>query len=111
MYSKLIDTEYYLAGCEAKFGKEYRNPAIARVNQKFKGLDVVNLDNVVIVNGMVDPWARLSVLEKSGDSSSVVINIEGGHHCGDLTVPVDTSSQSSKDAYQQILKAWKQILG
>jgi hypothetical protein len=110
MFSKSVDVEYYQDDCERLFGKRFRDPGVSRVNMKFKALDVINVDNIVFVNGMVDPWHRLSV-EKTGYSTSVVINIEGGHHCSDLRVPIDTSSNPSKNAFRQILQAWDKLLG
>jgi hypothetical protein len=110
MFSKSIDTNYFQDDCERLFGKQFRNPDVDRVNQRYKGLDVINVDNIVFVNGMVDPWHRLSVSKKIGNSTSVVINIDGGHHCSDLRVPIDTSSQQSKSAFQQILQAWDKLL-
>ena len=67
MVSRLVDIEYFEQRCQQLFGKYFKTPGVERVNKNYHGLDIVNeFDNIVFVNGDVDPWHRLSIIEKTG---------------------------------------------
>ncbi|KAI8903355.1 peptidase S28 [Gorgonomyces haynaldii] len=118
MYSKLIDNGYYLWYCKQMLAdKHYLLPNTLEINFKYHAQDIVNeRNNIVFVNGELDPWARLGVTPKTfrwNKNNNQVITVAKGHHCSDLTVPKvgGANYDNAFKAYTQIVATWDKLLG
>lgn len=81
--SKEIDLNYYERVCKTLFNVPL--PNVDDINLRY-GLTFPNTTNVVYVNGMTDPWSKVSIDDNNVDRSKqqYSFHIEQGSHCADL---------------------------
>jgi len=81
-----FDVEYYLQQCKDAFGDHYNdkmvNKGVERTNTVFGDWNP-DVENVLFVNGKIDPWHSLSVLEDVNDRSPAIL-ISSTSHCYDM---------------------------
>jgi thymus-specific serine protease len=111
-YSRLMTVDYFENICSMIYGKDNSKSNPMAVNLKYLGNDFrFFTSRVVIVNGYLDPWYYLSVMDDDIPfSRNKVIKIANGTHCTDLFVPRPTSPQARKDAYVEIMNTWDAYL-
>lgn len=111
LFTGYVPLEFFYNACKALFGEEFDetriHQGIIRTNEMYGGLHP-NVTKVVFVNGDLDPWRRLSILEDlSPDAPAKVIPFAS--HCQDLSSDSPTDSEELKDARKYIkdlVKKW-----
>ncbi|KOB75119.1 putative serine protease K12H4.7 [Operophtera brumata] len=106
-----VPLDFFYNVCKALFGVEFDekriNEGINRTNEMYGGQHP-NVTKVVFVNGELDPWHKLSILEDlSPDSPAKVIPFAS--HCQDLRADSPTDPKELKDARKYIkdlVKKW-----
>jgi serine protease 16 len=80
---KYFNSNYSADLCSLLFGIDFaqveRN--VFRTNEQYGGNDLAG-SKIIFVNGLVDPWSRLSVLKNLSDDL-IAITIANGSHCID----------------------------
>jgi thymus-specific serine protease len=111
-YSRLMTVDYFENVCSMIYGKENSKSNPLAVNLKYLGNDFrFFTSRVVIVNGDLDPWYYLSVMDEDTPlSPNKIIKIANGTHCSDLFVPRPASTQTRKNAYVEIMNTWDAYL-
>lgn len=104
-----VPLEYYLRNCKVIFGNEFDeqrvDQGVINTNKMYGGL-TPNVENTVFVNGDMDPWHKLGVLQDLSPAAPAVY-ITGSSHCHDLSVNSD--EENIKEARVKIenhLKEW-----
>ncbi|XP_052784512.1 putative serine protease K12H4.7 isoform X2 [Mya arenaria] len=87
------------------FGGEQVTDNCAETNRYYGGLNLP-VSNVVIVNGAVDPWHRISATGQLPNASGdyEVILLESTSHCADMLPPMSTDPQELTEARLRISK-------
>ncbi|XP_038207605.1 putative serine protease K12H4.7 [Zerene cesonia] len=109
-FGDVLPTGYYLEICKQLFGfDESRvDDGVKNSNEMYGGL-TLNVTQVVFVNGDMDPWSTISVIEdRSYRAPAVVIPRET--HCSDLYVGRD-ASEELKEAQKHIKSLVKHWIG
>ncbi|KAL7306780.1 hypothetical protein TKK_0001142 [Trichogramma kaykai] len=86
VFGKICDLDFYADMCTDIYGPYFKRNLVERgVNRTniVYGSDVPDVTNVIFVNGNVDPWHSLGVLEDLNDASPAFL-IDGSSHCQDL---------------------------
>ncbi|CAB0045104.1 unnamed protein product [Trichogramma brassicae] len=86
VFGKICDLNFYADMCTDIYGPYFKRNLVERgVNRTniVYGSDVPDVTNVIFVNGNVDPWHSLGVLEDLNDASPAFL-IDGSSHCQDL---------------------------
>uniref|UniRef100_A0A2A4IXM3 Serine protease K12H4.7 n=1 Tax=Heliothis virescens TaxID=7102 RepID=A0A2A4IXM3_HELVI len=106
-----IHAELYYSLCTKAYGPEFNerrvDEGVERTNKMYGGLKP-NVTNVVFVNGDLDPWHRLGVLEDvSYDAPAKIIPLSS--HCRDLFSDKSNDPEELKEARKYIkylIKKW-----
>ncbi|XP_026278173.1 putative serine protease K12H4.7 [Frankliniella occidentalis] len=81
-----FDVPYFVQQCKDAFGENYNDAmvkkGVERTNTVFGSWNP-DVENVMFVNGKIDPWHALSVLEDVNDKSPAVL-ISSTSHCYDM---------------------------
>lgn len=103
--------EYFTKLCKDVYGDEYTqillNEGIKRTNVMYGGR-IPDVHNVLFVNGNLDPWHALSILDNLNDASPSIF-IKGSSHCMDLQVDRPTDTEDLKNARireREIIVKW-----
>lgn len=110
-FTKNIPIEFYYRMCTKLFGAEFDEDRVDRgvkdSNALYGGLKP-NVTHVVFVNGDMDPWSKLSVLEDiSYDAPAKMIS--QASHCRDLFSDRESDPEELKDArayIRYLIKNW-----
>jgi len=97
-FGTLVPISYYTDQCRDIFGFDWE-PRINETNTHYGALNP-ETTNVVFVNGDIDPWHSLSVLESSGGIQAILI--DGTAHCADMLPPRADDPPSLSKAQKQI---------
>lgn len=113
MFGNYIELDVYIHQCKSNFGGEFNeervDQAVLDTNRMYGGL-TPNVTNVVFVNGDMDPWHRLGVLQDlSADAPAIFI--KGSSHCHDLLQPDPSDTDNIKEARKRIKILLKQWIG
>ncbi|KAI9290729.1 peptidase S28, partial [Neoconidiobolus thromboides FSU 785] len=109
MKSRLLDVAFNEKSlCNDIFGPGGpEHPDIDETNNKYLGKNI-EIDNLLFVNGELDPWTPLSITNSTVKLSSIVI--KGAAHCADLTYPYPTDTKYVAEAKEKILDFIRNIL-
>lgn len=108
-----IPVKFYYNMCKALYGPDFDEKrveeGVLRSNEIYGGLKP-NVTHVVFVNGGLDPWHRLSVLEDlSYDAPAKVIPFSS--HCTDLFSERSTDTEELKEARKYVKYLVKKWIG
>ncbi|KAI9291178.1 peptidase S28 [Neoconidiobolus thromboides FSU 785] len=108
--SQLLTVPYFRnLSCEFIFGPNGpKRPNIDETNRKYQGKNI-KVDNVLFVNGDLDPWMPLSIT-KSTKSSMPSIVIKGASHCADLSSFNPTDTKEVTEAKGKVLAFLDELL-
>ncbi|XP_049813909.1 putative serine protease K12H4.7 [Schistocerca nitens] len=102
---------YYTDMCSFIFGSEYTaervEEGVRKANLLYGGR-TPNVNNVAFVNGGLEPWHALGVLEDINESSPAIV-IEYESHCSDLYAPslLDIPQlTAAHDGIEQLVAQW-----
>ncbi|KAI9293222.1 peptidase S28 [Neoconidiobolus thromboides FSU 785] len=77
-------------------------PKPDQYNQKYHGKNI-NVDRLMFVNGDLDPWMPLSVINSTNKLMPSIM-IKGASHGTDLTIPLPTDSKEVIEAKEKVLE-------
>ncbi|XP_051166527.1 putative serine protease K12H4.7 [Leptopilina boulardi] len=111
-----LSYEYFTKLCKDIYGDEYTkillSEGIKRTNVMYGGR-IPDVQNVLFVNGNIDPWHALSILDNLNEASPSIF-INGSSHCMDLQVDRLTDNEDLKKARKREreiivkwIKTWK----
>lgn len=108
-----IPVELFFRMCTDTFGPEFDkkrvDEGVQKSNEMYGGLNP-NVKNVVFVNGDLDPWHRLSILEDiSYDAPAKVVPFSS--HCRDLFSDRSGDPEELKEARRYIKYLVKKWIG
>ncbi|XP_014356506.2 putative serine protease K12H4.7 [Papilio machaon] len=110
-FTNNIPVDFFVKLCMKTFGSEFNDTriehGIERVNAMYEGLHP-NVTKVVFVNGDMDPWSRLGILEDVSYDAPAII-IPRASHCRDLVANYKDSEDELKEAIKHIkylIKKW-----
>jgi thymus-specific serine protease len=96
------DVEHLISYCRSAFGEHFDAPEPASVNAIWGGLEP-QATNVLVTNGLRDPWSTVSLVADVPPPSKVrAITYDAGH-CAPLTEATDQDPPSLVQARQQIV--------
>jgi len=81
-FGDLVPIAYYIQMCKDIFGFDWL-PAINETNNCYGGNGPTGATKIVFVNGSLDPWHALSILEDQSETVTAVF-INGTAHCADM---------------------------
>lgn len=106
-----IPVNLYFNMCSKMYGEEFNeqrvDEGIKNVNEMYQGLEP-NVTQVVFVNGDLDPWARLGILEDVSYNAPAKI-IPRSSHCRDLFSDKPKDPEELKEARKYVkylIKRW-----
>uniref|UniRef100_A0A0K0ERI1 Serine protease K12H4.7 n=1 Tax=Strongyloides stercoralis TaxID=6248 RepID=A0A0K0ERI1_STRER len=112
-WGSIIDSNWYVQQCTDIFGPSITNStvylSITGTNNFYGGAKGFKATNVILPNGIVDPWHALGVLSKTNNLNYPVI-IEGTAHCADMYPPSSDDLPSLYKARQIIKSTLAMIL-
>ncbi|EFA84445.1 hypothetical protein PPL_02477 [Heterostelium album PN500] len=91
-FGNLIPIEYLTKQCQEVFGFNF-TPNVEWTITKYGGINP-DADNILYVNGDIDPWHALGIttpITRKSPSSSSILLIHGTSHCDDMLIPLPTS--------------------
>eukprot|EP00127_Corallochytrium_limacisporum_P001480 Clim_evm4s59 gene=Clim_evmTU4s59 len=94
-----LDLTYYLQLCEDLYGTLNRPPT-SELNRRYGGKAYAG-SSVLFVNGGIDPWHVLSVLDPDSPDLSTVFN-PASAHCADMLLPSDGEAQGVDEMRGQV---------
>lgn len=109
-FTENVHIEFFEKMCTDLFGAEFDGDrvedSVKKTNELYGGLSP-NVTHIVFVNGDLDPWHRLSVLEDISYEAPAKI-IPRSSHCRDLFSNKDTDPEELKEArgYIKYLIKW-----
>ncbi|KAK3907643.1 Putative serine protease K12H4.7 [Frankliniella fusca] len=99
-----FDVPYFEQQCKDAFGENYNDTmvqkGVLRTNTVFGDWNP-DVENVMFVNGMIDPWHSLSVLEDVNEKSPAVV-ISSTSHCYDMYADDPSDSAELRQAREKI---------
>eukprot|EP01128_Nolandella_sp_AFSM9_P007563 TRINITY_DN4186_c0_g1_i1.p1 TRINITY_DN4186_c0_g1~~TRINITY_DN4186_c0_g1_i1.p1 ORF type:complete len:482 (-),score=127.98 TRINITY_DN4186_c0_g1_i1:183-1502(-) len=102
-FGDLVPVSFYTGLCTDVYGFKFQ-PRIKETNIHYGGKSPVG-SNVLFVNGGIDPWHSLSVIEPIGDSITAIL-VPGGSHCENMSPAGPNSpagmAQAQAETYRQI---------
>jgi len=98
-FGNLVPLSFYTDMCYDIFGFKFL-PKINQTNAEYGG-NTPEATNIVFVNGSIDPWHSLSILESLSDSV-IAIYIEGTAHCANMLPARPSDPPGLALAQQQI---------
>ncbi|XP_033217325.1 putative serine protease K12H4.7 [Belonocnema kinseyi] len=118
IFGSILTIEYFNQLCGDVFGEGYDkillDKGVRRTNVMYGG-KLPDVKNVLFVNGNIDPWHALSVLNDLNESSPSIL-IDGSSHCMDLQndnpndVPELTKARIKiRNIIGQWVKSWREI--
>ena len=100
--SSRLTVEWHIQLCNKVFQSNSMPPAIAYTNQYYMGNKPTG-SYVTYVNGLIDPWHVLSVLDRQDCCSTLIPVISAdSSHCADLAAPKHDDPQSLVLAREQV---------
>ncbi|XP_076272485.1 putative serine protease K12H4.7 [Rhynchophorus ferrugineus] len=112
VFGTKFDVDFFVNICQDLFGQNFNRSfieaGIAETNSRYQGKSV-KVENVIYVNGDVDPWHVLGKLETSGETGSKAIVIKGASHCaGFYATTVNDSEEitAAKKEVQDTISQW-----
>lgn len=109
-FTNNIPVDYYVKLCMKAFGSEFNNTrvdnGINKVNDIYEGLHP-NVTKVVFVNGDMDPWSTIGILEDVSHDAPAII-IPRASHCRDLVVSHndEVELQEAVKHIKDLIKKW-----
>ncbi len=106
---KYFNSNYSADLCSSLFGIDYAQVEknVFQTNEKYGGNHLAG-SRIIFVNGLVDPWSRLSVLSDLS-SDLIAITIANGSHCIDEEgigpFPYPVANAARKETFE-ILSRW-----
>ncbi|XP_013183888.2 putative serine protease K12H4.7 [Amyelois transitella] len=110
-FTRNIPIEFFYRQCSKLFGSEFDGDRVEKgvkeSNEMYGGLNP-NVSHVVFVNGDMDPWSRLGILEDVSYEAPALV-IPRSSHCRDLFSDKKDDSEELKEARRYIrylIKDW-----
>ena len=103
-FGQHIPLSYYIQQCVDAYGPEYDqsfvDAAVAATNAKYGARDLAT-SRVVLVNGSIDPWHAMGIIESS-DPALPAVYINGTAHCANMYPARAEDSPELVAARQQV---------
>jgi len=104
-FGNLVPVQYWIDYCTDVYGKDFK-PAtkVDQTNQHYGGryLPTTTPNNIVFVNGNIDPWHTLSIYEPIPNSPIQTVFVQGTAHCADVSLTGARAPPQLAKAQQQI---------
>jgi len=88
-FGDLVPLDFWLDFCVDSFGKDFNTPLkVKETNQHYGGRNLPTFvpNNLLFVNGNIDPWHALSVYEPIPNSPIETVFVQGTAHCADVSL-------------------------
>lgn len=112
--SALINLDYHHQLCQRLFKLDKPSNTNLINNSFYFPLMNQSVTNIYFTNGEQDPWSKLSMMKKNGNTQNKKLTyrtIKDSAHCDDLHTPSDSDSKSlisARNTLQQLLMKWLQ---
>ncbi|XP_026759274.3 putative serine protease K12H4.7 [Galleria mellonella] len=110
-FTRNVPIELYYKMCTKLFGPEFNEDMVKRgvneTNRLYGGLNL-NVTKVVFVNGQMDPWSKLSILEDLSYEAPAAI-VPRSSHCRDLFSDRSSDPEELKEVRRYVkylIKRW-----
>ncbi|CAG4954225.1 unnamed protein product [Colias eurytheme] len=109
-FGDAVSKDMYIEICKNLFGPEFDEDkvdnAVQTTNSAYGG-QRPDVKQVVFVNGDVDPWSTLSVLQDLSDEAPAIV-VPKGTHCADIVIRPDSSEElkGAVERIKQYIKKW-----
>lgn len=103
MRSHLVNLTYFNNACQKLFHKDYNSDNL--INMEYGGSNPIST-NVIFVNGELDPWRNLSVIETDPLLNFFTEVIPNASHCTDLSTTIDSNQT---DNILKVSERWIKI--
>jgi hypothetical protein len=104
-FGNLVPVEYWIDFCTDAFGADF-NPElkVKQTNEHYGGryLPTTTPNNIVFVNGNIDPWHSLSVYEPIPNSPIETVFVQGTAHCADVSLTGSRAPPQLQVAQQRV---------
>jgi hypothetical protein len=105
-FGNLVPVEYWVDFCTDVYGIDFKPELkVKQTNQHYGGryLPTTTPNNIVFVNGNIDPWHTLSIYEPIPNSPIQTVFVQGTAHCADVSLV------GPSRAPPQLLRAQQQV--
>jgi esterase/lipase superfamily enzyme len=88
-FGDLVPVQYWIDFCTDAFGIDFKPELkVKQTNQHYGGnkLSTAVPDNILFVNGNIDPWHSLSIFEPIPNSPIQTVFVQGTAHCADVSL-------------------------
>ncbi|XP_059051096.1 putative serine protease K12H4.7 [Achroia grisella] len=110
-FTRNVPIDWYYKMCTKLFGSEFNEDMVKKgvveTNKLYGGLDL-NVTQVVFVNGQMDPWSKLGILEDLSYEGPAAI-IPRSSHCKDLFSDRSNDPEELKEVRRYVkylIKRW-----
>ncbi|XP_047509704.1 putative serine protease K12H4.7 [Pieris napi] len=110
-FGKVVPLEFFVKTCRNVYGSDFNEGRVDKgvdtTNKIYGGLSP-NVTRVVFVNGDMDPWSRLGILEDLSYEAPATV-IHRASHCTDLLPEAPGASEEIKEAAKHVkylIKHW-----
>lgn len=106
-----VPIEFFIDTCIALFGSDFNEKRVEegiKITNAQYGGRYPNITKVVFVNGDVDPWHTLGVLENLSDDAPAIL-IHKSFHCQIMSPEMDQDSDELREARKKVkllIKSW-----
>lgn len=88
-FGNMVPVSFWIQFCKDVYGKDF-NPAlkVKETNEHYGGFKLPTFitDNILFVNGNIDPWHSLSIYEPIPNSPIQTVFVDGTAHCADVSL-------------------------
>ncbi|MFH4982567.1 hypothetical protein AB6A40_009276 [Gnathostoma spinigerum] len=107
-FGSMVPLNYYIDLCTDLFGDEVKIGFVRNNNlaarRRWGDADSYNATNIVLLNGVLDPWHALGTYVKIPEQHQLPILIEGAAHCSDMAPEWSGESKALPKVREQIEK-------
>ncbi|XP_022130346.2 putative serine protease K12H4.7 [Pieris rapae] len=110
-FGKTVPLDFFIKMCRNVYGPDFDEDRVDKgvdtTNKMYGGLSP-NVTRVVFVNGDMDPWSRLGILEDLSYEAPATV-IHRASHCTDLLPDVPGATEEIKEAAEHakyLIKHW-----
>ncbi|EAR93700.2 serine carboxypeptidase S28 family protein (macronuclear) [Tetrahymena thermophila SB210] len=101
-----VNLDMFTNFCKQSFTQDiFPNPS--RVNIQYGGVNL-KATNLILTNGIEDPWRWAGLQQSSGDIVSYLIDCDDCAHCVDLYTPKETDALVLKQTREKIVEHFSQ---
>ncbi|CAH4031373.1 unnamed protein product [Pieris brassicae] len=110
-FGKVLPLDFYVKTCRNVYGSDFNEARVDKgvdtTNKIYGGLSP-NVTRVVFVNGDMDPWSKLGIVEDLSSEAPATV-IHRASHCADLFPEVPSATEEIKEAAKHVkylIKRW-----